>query len=102
MKAVGIKALKARLSHYLRAVRAGETLLVTDRDEVIAELRPARGRRPPRDDVEERLEALAEAGELTRAGAPKGDWSWKPRGLGLSRRTVERLLEELRSDRGGD
>ncbi len=42
MKAVGIKQLKARLSEYLREVRRGETLLVTDRDEVIAELRPAR------------------------------------------------------------
>ena len=35
MKAVGVKNLKAKLSEYLRAVKAGETLLVTDRDEVI-------------------------------------------------------------------
>ena len=40
MKAVGVKDLKARLSQYLRAVRAGETYLVTDRDQVVAELRP--------------------------------------------------------------
>jgi len=47
MKAVGVKQLKARLSEYLRAVKAGEIILVTDRDEVVAELRPARG--PPTD-----------------------------------------------------
>jgi antitoxin (DNA-binding transcriptional repressor) of toxin-antitoxin stability system len=38
MKAVGIKVLKNNLSRYLRDVRAGETVLVTDRDEVIAEI----------------------------------------------------------------
>ena len=38
MKAVGIKALKDNLSKYLKMVRAGETVWVTDRDEVIAEI----------------------------------------------------------------
>ena len=43
MKSVGIKVLKDNLSKYLRMVRGGETILVTDRDEVIAEIRqPAR------------------------------------------------------------
>src|SRR5262249_30726597 len=41
VKAVGIKDLKARLSEYVRLVKAGETILVTERDEVVAELRPA-------------------------------------------------------------
>jgi antitoxin (DNA-binding transcriptional repressor) of toxin-antitoxin stability system len=40
MRTVGVRELKNRLSQYLRAVRAGEQLLVTDRGEVIAELRP--------------------------------------------------------------
>lgn len=39
MKSVGIKALKNNLSRYLDMVRQGEIVLVTDRDEVIAELR---------------------------------------------------------------
>ena len=38
MKAVGVKVLKAKLSEYLRLVKAGETVLVTERDEVVAEL----------------------------------------------------------------
>lgn len=38
MKSVGIKVLKNKLSKYLRDVRAGETIWVTDRDEVIAEI----------------------------------------------------------------
>lgn len=39
MKAVGVKMLKNNLSRYLDLVRQGEVVLVTDRDEVIAELR---------------------------------------------------------------
>ena len=39
MKAVGIRELKNRLSEYLRLVRNGEEILVTDRGEVVAELR---------------------------------------------------------------
>lgn len=40
MRKVGIKALKSELSKHIRAVTAGETILVTDRDRVVAELRP--------------------------------------------------------------
>ena len=39
MKTVGIKYLKNNLSAVLREVRRGEHFLVTDRDEVVAELR---------------------------------------------------------------
>lgn len=38
MRAVGIRELKNRLSEYVRMVRGGERLLVTDRGEVVAEL----------------------------------------------------------------
>jgi len=37
---VGARELKTRLGTYLRRVREGRTVLVTDRDEPIAELRP--------------------------------------------------------------
>ena len=40
MRKVGIKALKNQLSKHIRAVAAGETILVTDRDRTVAELRP--------------------------------------------------------------
>lgn len=39
MKAVAVKELKNRLSSYLREVRNGEVVLVTDRGQVVAELR---------------------------------------------------------------
>jgi antitoxin (DNA-binding transcriptional repressor) of toxin-antitoxin stability system len=39
MKAVAVKELKNRLSAYLREVKNGEVVLVTDRGQVVAELR---------------------------------------------------------------
>ena len=43
MKAVGIKVLKDNLSKYLKLVKEGEIIWITDRDEVIAEIhRPTR------------------------------------------------------------
>ena len=40
MRSVGLKVLKNKLSEYVRLAEAGETVLVTDRDRVVAELRP--------------------------------------------------------------
>ena len=38
MRAVGVKVLKNKLSEYVRLAASGETVLVTDRDRVVAEL----------------------------------------------------------------
>ncbi len=40
MRAVGLKTLKNKLSEYVRLAAGGETVLVTDRDRVVAELVP--------------------------------------------------------------
>lgn len=99
MKAIGVKELKARLSEYLRAVKAGETLLVTDRSEIVAELRPA-GNRPGRpESLDDALDLLADRGEITRARVSKASWQWKPVGLGLPARTVRDILSDVRADR---
>ena len=45
MRSVGVKLLKNRLSEYIRLAATGETVLVTDRDEVVAELGPPRSGR---------------------------------------------------------
>ncbi|HEX9691968.1 MAG TPA: type II toxin-antitoxin system prevent-host-death family antitoxin [Gemmatimonadales bacterium] len=64
MKAVGIRELKARLSQYVRDVRSGEIILVTDRGEVVAELRPPGTALPGESDTDRALRRLAEAGGL--------------------------------------
>jgi antitoxin (DNA-binding transcriptional repressor) of toxin-antitoxin stability system len=47
MRAVGLKVLKNKLSEYVRLAAGGETVLVTDRDRVVAELVPPRAGRSP-------------------------------------------------------
>src|SRR4030088_1616494 len=47
MRAVGLKTLKNKLSEYVRLVAGGETVLVTDRERVVAELIPPREGRSP-------------------------------------------------------
>lgn len=56
MRSIGLKVLKNKLSEYVRLAAGGETVLITDRDRVVAELvPPAQGRGRTVDDV-----ALAE------------------------------------------
>jgi prevent-host-death family protein len=64
MRTVGVRELKNRLSEYLRQVRAGESVLVTDRGEVVAELTPP-GRELAAGDVAPGLRALAKRGLAT-------------------------------------
>jgi len=47
MRSVGIKVLNSRLSEYVRLAASGETVLVTDRDRVVAEIGPPREARSP-------------------------------------------------------
>jgi len=69
MTSVGVRELRDNLSEYLRRVRQGELLVITDRGRPIGELSPAAGGR-----------SVARAHELVRKGA--ATWSGgKPRGL---------------------
>jgi hypothetical protein len=73
---------------------------VTERNDVVAELRPARRQAPGiADRFEDTLDALAASGEVTRAVHPKGSWTWRCRGLGLPPGSADAVLDELRSDR---
>jgi antitoxin (DNA-binding transcriptional repressor) of toxin-antitoxin stability system len=47
MRSVGLKVLKNKLSEYVRLAAGGETVLVTDRDRVVAELIPPQAGRSP-------------------------------------------------------
>lgn len=64
---VGARELKIRLGTYLRRVRQGRTLVVTDRGEPVAELRPVPGG-GARGAILARLQAL---GAVTLASRPR-------------------------------
>ena len=93
MRAVGLKVLKNELSEYVRLAAGGETVLVTDRDRVVAELVPPReGRSPLLADA--MLAELVRNGWITPAAAPRG--GPPPRKPVAS---FEALMQELESDR---
>ncbi len=94
MRAVGIRELKDRLSEYLRRVRAGEEVLVTDRGQVIAELRPST-RVPKRTKIPPGLAALAKEGLLT-LGGPNNPRAYPALPPLLKTMTVKDLLDAER------
>jgi antitoxin (DNA-binding transcriptional repressor) of toxin-antitoxin stability system len=96
MRAVGLKVLKNKLSEYVRLAERGETVLVTDRDRVVAELVPPERTRSPM--LADAL--LAEAVRkgwitppaLAAAGPP-------PRNPVTSFRKLQKEIEKDRSER---
>ena len=93
MRSVGIKALKKRLSEYIALVAGGETVLITDRNRVVAELVP------PSDTRAGTLPdaVLADAvrrGHVTPAALPPG-----PPPATDAVTTLDELLAELDEDR---
>ena len=96
MRAVGIKVLKNKLSEYVRLAERGETILVTDRDRVVAEMGPPEASRSPL--VADAM--LAEAvrqGWITPPALPAR--SVPPRNPVMSFRKLKRELEDDRSER---
>jgi prevent-host-death family protein len=74
-QSVGSRELKTRLGTYLRRVRRGATLVVTDRHEPVAELRPvAHGASPE----EAGLAALEALGAVTRGQGLRRLASFRP------------------------
>jgi prevent-host-death family protein len=64
MKKVGSREFKNRQGYYLRQVRKGETVLVTDRGKPVAKLIPIEPKAASNSGLEERLRELARQGHL--------------------------------------
>ena len=95
MRAVGVKVLKNRLSEFVKLAAAGETILVTDRERVVAELVPPRsGRHTVLADA-----VLADAVRQGWITAPLVAPSTPPPNTPVAR--LADLVRELRDDREG-
>lgn len=90
MHTVGLKALKNKLSEYVRLASAGETIVVTDRGRAVAEIVP------PRQKPESVIERGIREGWITpaidRSGTP-------PPRKPIPGYTLEQLLADLDKDR---
>lgn len=93
MSTVKISELKNRLSHYLRQVRRGESVLVCDRDQVIARIEPAGGSTPSATEDTHWLDELERRGTIRRASVklPRG---WLTRRPKVTADVVAALLDE--------
>jgi prevent-host-death family protein len=96
VKTVGLRELKNRLAEYVREVRSGEGVLVTDRGEVVAELVPP-GPATTKSGAPSGLVALAKTARLT-LGADN-DPAVYPKLSRLLKR--HRAAELLDAERGG-
>lgn len=91
MRTIGLKALKNKLSEYVRAAASGETIVITDRGRPVAEIVP------PRDGGRESvLERGIREGWITPARITDG--SPPPRNP-IPGYTLEQLLADLDQDR---
>jgi len=86
---VGVAELRQNLSVYLRRVKKGERLVVTDRNRPVAELGPASSTGPDLD----RLIAEGRVAAPVRSGLPE---ALESRG---NPRALSQALDEIRGDR---
>ncbi len=96
MKKAKISELKNRLSYYLRLVRRGQSVLVYDRDRVIARIDPVRD--------PSRMQDAGEMAELERVGAVRSPTAQLPEGwldqrVNVKADVVATLLAERESGR---
>ena len=81
---VGTRELKSRLSEYLRRVKAGETITVTEGGKIIGQIVPVRP------SLEERMQALVDAGIV--------DWNmqrlepYRPIAINIGERQISDLI----------
>jgi len=96
MRVVGLKVLKNKLSEYIRLAERGETVLVTDRDRVVAEIVPPETSRSPVLADALLAEAVRQGWITPPALASSGV---PPRNPVMSFRALKRELDEDRSER---
>ena len=94
MRSVDIKALKRELGRYLRLAAEGETVLVTGRDGVVAEIGPPRDTRSSVL-ADTTLAEAARKGWITPARSPGPE----PPPGGPPVTTLDQLLQALEADR---
>jgi prevent-host-death family protein len=100
-RTAGVRDLKAHLSAYLRRARAGETVTITDRGAVIAQLTPPPPL-PPEDEMERTLIQLERTGQIVRPTLTMSQLRSRLQAkspAAATRGATQRILDEDREDR---
>ena len=98
MRTIGIRELKTQLSRILRDVQGGDTVLVTDRGRVVAELRRPDATQWVASPQERALARLASEGHLRMAERPPTS-PYQVSPVSSPSGTARRLIDEERGDR---
>ncbi|MGH2523162.1 MAG: type II toxin-antitoxin system Phd/YefM family antitoxin [Anaerolineales bacterium] len=85
---VGVRELKSQLSKYLRQVKAGRTVVITEHGQTVGRIVPVAK------SLDERIEAMIQAGLAEWSGKPLPSVKHRPRVRG--KKTVAELLIENR------
>lgn len=93
MRSTNIAELRDRLTQYLREVRAGEEIIIRDRQRPIAKIVPLTA-----DDVAEDAELVA-AGLMRKARRPLPPAFWRTRRAAVTVREAVAAVSEEREDR---
>jgi prevent-host-death family protein len=87
---VGLKVLKNKLSEYVRLAASGDTIVITDRGRIVAEIVPPR---PKKESVIER--GIREGWIRPAVRGP----DWPPKPTPVEGYTLEKILADLDEDR---
>jgi antitoxin (DNA-binding transcriptional repressor) of toxin-antitoxin stability system len=98
LKTVGVKELKNNLSAYLREVRRGARIFVSDRDTIVAELREPLIEPALAGDLNPVVTEWASAGEVRLPSTGKKALERSP--VRLEKGTALRTLDDLRRESG--
>jgi antitoxin (DNA-binding transcriptional repressor) of toxin-antitoxin stability system len=98
LRTVNIRALKDKLSAYLRDVQHGDILLITDRGKVVAEVRQPTMNAHAADAAGQRERHLIEKGEL-RPGLQNRPEAYRRSGVRLADAVIDDALAWTRGER---
>jgi prevent-host-death family protein len=90
MQKVGSREFKNRMGRYLREVRRGQSLVITDRGKPVAKVVPPDGAKPSQSGLAERLKELEAQGLIRLAKRPLSKFRAIPsRGKSASQMIIE-------------
>lgn len=94
MKSVNVAELRSKLSSYLDEVKAGQEIVVSERNEPIVRMIPMK----PLSDDEKELLVLAAAGKARLGEGAIGEDFWELPGPSIPADVLRRVMEEERDE----
>ena len=99
MITVGIRNLKDSLSQYLKMVKSGERIVITDHNRIIAEIVPASGEDKKADLLASYLKELTRSGKMSPATKKTSLGRERTGDAHVDQKQIDNIYEQSRSER---